>query len=286
MSLAEGLRCPFCFSAGRGSHSLSPAGRLVLGCDAGHRIDVNKRGYVSLLPARTRVVGDSPAMLEARSRFFETGSYAPIADALTRAASGALPRAVDRPRVAEMGCGTGYYLAAVCSALDSPRPLAADLSPDAVRIAVGAVPDAVGAVVDVWQPLPLADASEDLILSVFAPRNLAEFARVLAPGGSVVAVVPTGDHLREARAAGLALDVPAGKADDLADAATPWFVETARAEVEFTLQLDEGTLALLLGMGPSSHHALADETRADDTGADAPRAITASVTVLTLRRRD
>lgn len=276
--LAGGLRCPFCFSAGRGSVPLAPAGALVLGCEAGHRIDVHKRGFVSLLPPRTRVVGDSAEMLAARARFFETGAYAPIAAAVARAGTAVVPPT--GARVAEIGCGTGYYLAALCAGLAEPRPLACDLSPAAVRTAVRAVPGAAGVVLDVWQPLPLADDSEDLILSVFAPRNLPDFARVLAPGGSLVAVVPTDAHLREARAAGLALDVPAGKADDLAHAAAPWFTETDRQEVEFGMDLDAESLALLLGMGPSAHHSR------DQGGGDAPARVTASVTVLTFRRRD
>jgi 23S rRNA (guanine745-N1)-methyltransferase len=258
---------------------LSPAGTLILGCDNGHRIDVNKRGYVSLLLPRTRVVGDSAAMLAARARFFDTGAYQPIAAAVAQACVDAAPR--PDVSIAEIGCGTGYYLQAASAALKAEDAVAADLSPAAVRMAVHDLPEATGVVLDVWQPLPLADASRDLLLSVFAPRNLPEFARVLDTDGCLVAVVPTGNHLREARAAGLALDVPEGKAGDLVQAAEPWFDEVARVEVEFAMALDDETLQLLLGMGPSAHHALSAATGR----ADAPRLVTASVTVLTLRLR-
>jgi 23S rRNA (guanine745-N1)-methyltransferase len=276
--LAGGLRCPFCFSAGSGSVPLSPAGPLILGCENGHRHDVNKRGYVSLLPPRTRVVGDSADMLVSRARFFDTGAYQPIADAVARACTDAVVQ--PGARIAEIGCGTGYYLRAASTAMRAEDVLAADLSPAAVRTAVNGVPGAVGVVLDVWQPLPLADASRDVLLSVFAPRNLPEFARVLDTDGCVVAVVPTGNHLREARTAGLALDVPEGKAGDLVGAAAPWFDEAARTEVEFTMTLDSEALDLLLGMGPSAHHALSGG------GSSVPNSqVTASVTVLTLRRR-
>jgi 23S rRNA (guanine745-N1)-methyltransferase len=258
---------------------LSPAGTLVLGCANGHRIDANKRGYVSLLPPHTRVVGDSAEMLAARARFFATGAYQPIADAVAGACRGAVTGA--GARIAEIGCGTGYYLDAVRTAVDAGDVLAADLSPAAVRMAVNSVEGAVGVVLDVWQPLPLADASRDVLLSVFAPRNLPEFARVLGTDGCLVAVVPTGNHLREARAAGLALDVPDGKAADLVRAAEPFFDAVERTDVEFTMALDGGALDLLLGMGPSAHHALGT----DGNGPDAPATVTASVTVLTLRHR-
>lgn len=237
---------------------------------------MNKRGYVSLLPPKTRVTGDSAAMLEARARFFDTGAYAPIAAALRDAAL----EVTDAPglRVAEIGCGTGYYLAALCAALPGSAPLASDLSPSAVRVAVAAVPGSVGVILDVWQPLPLAEASQDVLLSVFAPRNLPEFARVLDTNGIFLAVVPTGAHLREARAAGLALDVPDGKADDLVRSAEQWFELAGRREVEFLMQLDDENLALLLGMGPSAHHTLTGRR-------DLPTGVTASVSVLTFRRR-
>jgi 23S rRNA (guanine745-N1)-methyltransferase len=257
---------------------LSPAGPLILGCQNGHRHDVNKRGYVSLLPPRTRVVGDSAAMLAARARFFDTGAYQPIADAVAWACVNAA--AQPGARIAEIGCGTGYYLGAASTAMRAEDVLAADLSPAAVRTAVNGVPGAAGVVLDVWQPLPLADASRDVLLSVFAPRNLPEFARALDTDGCLVAVVPTGNHLREARTAGLALDVPEGKADDLVRAAEPWFDEVGRTEVEFTMTLDDGALDLLLGMGPSAHHALSG------AGSRLPSPqVTASVTVLTLRRK-
>lgn len=257
----------------------SPAGPLTLGCENGHRVDVNKRGYVSLLPPRSRVVGDTAEMLAARARFFESGAYRPIADAVSRACVAAVPG--PGARIAEIGCGTGYYLEAARDALRAEDVLAADLSPAAVRIAVQGIPDAAGVVLDVWQPLPLATASRDILLSVFAPRNLPEFARVLDVGGCLVAVVPTGNHLREARAAGLALDVPEGKAADLVRAAEPFFDEAARTDVEFGMALDGDGLALLLGMGPSAHHTLGSVGDRPDT----PGQVTASVTVLTLRRR-
>lgn len=279
--LAGGLRCPFCFSHGGASVPLSPTGELSIGCEHGHRFDANKRGYISLLPPRTRVVGDSAHMLAARDAFFATGAYDPIAHAVAAAARGA--GATTPARIAEIGCGTGYYLAAAAAALDASDVLAADLSPAAVRIAVQQVSGAVGVVLDVWQPLPLADASRDVLLSVFAPRNLAEFARVLDEDGCLVAVVPTGAHLREAREAGLALDVPDGKADDLVMAADQWFTEVARASVEFAMELDRAALGALIGMGPSSHHAARDSD--DGNRTDALSRVTASVTVLTLQRR-
>ncbi len=78
-TLADWLRCPVC------AEPLIPAAATVLGCANGHRYDINKRGYATLLGSRSRVVGDTPAMLDARSRVLERGTYAPIVDALDAA---------------------------------------------------------------------------------------------------------------------------------------------------------------------------------------------------------
>ena len=72
---------------------------------------------------------------------------------------------------------------------------------------------AVGA--DAWQELPLRDDIAALILSVFAPRNPAEMARVLAPGGALLAVTPTTRHLHELVGPLGLLSVPEEKADRL-----------------------------------------------------------------------
>jgi 23S rRNA (guanine745-N1)-methyltransferase len=307
--LADGLRCPFCFSSRSENRPLSPAGAFVAGCEAGHRFDVNKRGYISLLPPAGRVTGDSQVMLDARARFFDTGNYDPIADAVASACVAASapqttgqtpPDAADGTRdlrLAEIGCGTGFYLSAAVAALGgagrTTGPIAADLSPSAVRMAVRAVPGAAGVVLDVWQPLPLLDSTLDGIVSVFAPRNLSEFARVLAPGGFLVAVVPTTRHLHQVRADGLAIGIPDGKPEALTEAAARWFGEVSRRLVEFEMELSGTDLDNLIGMGPSAHHAASQSAsaRADserpvgengnDTGA--ARRVTASVTVLTYR---
>lgn len=261
--LAEWLRCTVC------GEPLEPAGRLRLVCAHAHSFDVNKRGYVTLLAAGTKFQGDSAAMLDARDAVLESGAYAAIAAAVTRAATGA--------RILDAGAGTGYYLRAALAEHPDARGLAMDLSPTAVGRAARSSDRIDGLVADTWQPLPVRTATADCVLDVFAPRNLPEFHRVLRPGGTLVVVVPRADHLAELRAAGAMLDVPADKADELIAAAQPLFALQARHHVMETLALDPILLTALVGMGPSAHHARV-------TPVDSVSTATASVDVLRFTR--
>lgn len=272
-SLAAWLRCPTC------SRDLTALGALVLGCDGGHRFDVNRRGYVSLLPSHSAVVGDSAAMLDAREAFLRAGWYSPIRDALTELAD---PDAGDR--VLDLGCGTGYYLSGVLGRTGDIRSLAGDLSPAAVARTVRAT-GADGVVADVWRPLPIRTGAATLLLNVFAPRNPGEFARVLAPGGALLCVVPTVEHLAQLREAGLAIDVPADKAAHVAERLGDAFELERSLPVRFSMRLGAADIAALIGMGPSAHHGGSQHTGdVDESSVAQARTVTTSVDVLRFRR--
>ena len=99
------LACPHC------AGPLTLQGPGVVGCEPGHRFDLARQGYLSLLGNRSRTdTGDSADMVEARAAFLGAGHYRPIADAI---AAG-----VTQGPVLEIGAGTGYYLA---TALDGLR---------------------------------------------------------------------------------------------------------------------------------------------------------------------
>lgn len=265
------LRCPNCFA------SLSPIGERVYGCEHGHRFDRSKYGYLTLLPPRApRTVGDDRSMLEARRRLLGGGAYRPIADAVVAAlppdpgsvVSGSL-------RIADLGCGTGYYASRLAEAVPDAGLLLADRSPDAVRTALRAVPGATGVVLDIWRPLPIRDATADVILNVFAPRNPDEFARILRPGGRLVVVVPRPEHLHELRQDGLLLDVPPEKANAVTEQFATAGLDRRRDDaVDYRLDADRETRELLAGMGPSAHHAAALGRTSDE-----PSAVTVTVTV-------
>ncbi|MFD0866629.1 SAM-dependent methyltransferase, partial [Tessaracoccus lubricantis] len=118
-------------------------------------------------------------------------------------------------------------------------------------------PRAASVVADTWAGLPVAEHAVDALLCVFAPRNPAEFSRVLAPGGSLVVVVPLPSHLQEIRARHGLLDVPDEKAGAVAAAFPGWPVSATA--VERTVDLSAEQARDLIAMGPNAFHAAPEQ---------------------------
>jgi 23S rRNA (guanine745-N1)-methyltransferase len=273
------LRCPNCFS------DLDSIDARTLGCVSGHRFDVGKHGAVTLLaPRAPRTVGDSREMLEARHDLLGSDMYLPIAVGIAQMSTSRVT-AREAVRVADLGCGTGYYAAHLAHEIPNGTFLLADRSPIAVRMAMRIVPAATGVVLDLWRPLSVRDATADLAINVFAPRNPREFARIVRPSGVLIVVVPTGDHLQELRMAGDGmLDIPRDKDEHVTEQLGPaGFVLEHAERIQYPAQIDASQRAALVGMGPSAHHtqALGD---ADVRRTDLDR-VTVSVDVLAFRRR-
>ncbi|HKU12236.1 MAG TPA: methyltransferase domain-containing protein [Sinomonas sp.] len=250
----ELLRCPVCRNGWDGSKS----SERTLVCASEHRFDAARQGYVNFLTGRgTRFLPDSAEMVAARERFLATGSYAPIARALADACAAAAAGDDDGgsgPRaILDVGAGTGYYLDALLERMPGSRAVALDISKFALRRAAK-LPRTAAVVWDVWRDLPLADASLDLVVDVFAPRNFPEFARALRSGGAVCIVTPSPEHLAALRGLLPMLDVPTGKAEAVATSAGPEFEAASVRLVRFPLVLTREAAADLAVMGPAGHH--------------------------------
>jgi 23S rRNA (guanine745-N1)-methyltransferase len=274
-AVAPLLACPNC-----GAPLAAAGGGGALGCRAGHRFDVARHGHVTLLPpGRRAAAGDTPAMVAAREAFLAGGHFAPIEEAVVDAARAAAP---GEGAVVELGAGTGRYLAAVLDALPGRPGIALDASRAALRRAVRGHRRVAGVVADVWQGLPLQDGAAGLVLDVFAPRNGAEIARTLRPGGALVVVTPAPEHLRElVGALGLVAVDPAKAARLHGDLGAAGLRPLHRREVRFTLRLDRAAAAALARMGPSAHHLPAEAIAARAAALPEPCAVSASVLVET-----
>jgi len=173
-------------------------------CAAGHSFDIAREGYIHLLPVqkkRSREPGDSKAMIAARRRFLNSGSYQPIAAAVNQAVLADLP---DNGSLSclDAGCGEGYYLRELAAALPAEHVLAVlgmDISKWAVISAAKQQQEPCW-VVGSNANLPVQSGSLDLILCMFGFPVYAEFARVLKPGGVLLQLDAGPDHLRELRA--------------------------------------------------------------------------------------
>ncbi|MFF3074974.1 putative RNA methyltransferase [Kitasatospora sp. NPDC057936] len=250
-------------------------------CPAGHSHDLAKQGYVSLLAGDAHTgTGDTADMVAARADFLAAGHYGPIADALAEAAASADPEGL----VADLGAGTGHYLAHVLDALPGRPGAALDISKYALRRAAKAHPRIGAVVCDAWRPLPLLDGSAGLMLNVFAPRNGPEIRRVLRPGGTLLLVSPTPRHLRELVAALGLLSVDEDKQRRIDEKLGPYLTPEGRREVEFTLRLGPQDVRTVVGMGPSAWHTDPERLAAALAGLPEPVEVTASVTVAVYRR--
>jgi 23S rRNA (guanine745-N1)-methyltransferase len=176
--------------------------------------------------------------------------------------------------VVDLGAGTGGYVA---RALGADRAgLALDSSKHALRRAARAHAR-IGAVgCDVWRDLPVRDGAAATALSIFAPRNGPEIARILSPGGRLVAVTPSQRHLAELVEAFGLLTVDSRKRERLDEQLGPHLEREAVDALEFDLTLDPGAATALIRMGPSAHHVAAE--------ADEPVNTTVSVELSVWRR--
>ncbi|NUS44660.1 MAG: methyltransferase type 11, partial [Mycobacteriaceae bacterium] len=146
----ELLSCPVCAD----DTALAPgsAGQALV-CARNHSFDIARQGYVSLLAGAANARGDTAAMLADRDAFQQAGHFLPIAAAVAAAATATAHS--DSARVADVGAGTGYYLAQVLDALPDSTGVAVDVAKAAARRAAGAHPRALAVVADAWRGLPL-----------------------------------------------------------------------------------------------------------------------------------
>lgn len=179
------LLCPICGAP-------LAKGEKALVCPSHHSFDIARQGYVNLLPVQqkhSQDPGDTREQVLSRRAFLDTGTYAPILEALIEAARayGASGELLD------VGCGEGYYCAGLSQALGLPLT-GVDISKEAVRAAAARYkgPNWLCATA---AHLPVGDETVGLLTSLFALTLPEEFLRVLSPGGLYIQVVAAEDHL-------------------------------------------------------------------------------------------
>ena len=114
----------------------------------------------------------------------------------------------------------------------TPSVCGVDISRDALICAHRRAPELALAVASIAH-LPVADASCDLLLNVFAPHDADEFARVLRPQGVLLRVIPLERHLWGLKCA--VYDRP--YENEVPDPVLPGFALAARRELRGTVTL-------------------------------------------------
>ncbi len=154
-----------------------------------HCFDFAKSGYLNLR-ATGMGTGDRKEAMRARKNFLDAGYYRPLAERLC-----AMLREYRVQTVLDAGCGEGYYTNRMAQSL---HVYGVDLSKDGIDMAAKEAKrlslPAEYAVASLFD-LPIADASFDAVVNLFAPCAEAEFSRVLKQNGILLVVGAGERHL-------------------------------------------------------------------------------------------
>ena len=198
-------------------------------------------------------------MIADRETFLSGGHFAPFVEAVTEHVQDVVDQAGlsddAQPVVCEIGAGTGYYLSHTLDSVAGSRGIGIDVSVHAAKRLAKCHPRVGAVIADAWARLPIADNSVDAITVIFAPRNAAEFARILKPKGQVIVLTADTGHLAELREPLGIIDVEAGKVDRMIEQAAGHLKPVGERDlVEFEMLLDQKSIASQIGMSPSARH--------------------------------
>ena len=238
-----------------------------LRCEKNHSFDRAREGYTNLLAVQwkgSKNPGDDADMVTARTRFLSAGLYAPIAERVV-AELRPLFDSEEPARVADAGCGEGYYLRTIAALAGGGKaPLLElggyDISKPAVRAAAKQGGPIAYFVAGHRHP-PFAAGSVDALLSIFGFADWASFAGLLSEDGRVITVDSGPDHLRELREI-VYPEVKETKAARFEEQAEAGFTLEAEDSLRFSFTVPSAALlADLLSMTPHGHRAPAERKK-------------------------
>jgi SAM-dependent methyltransferase len=252
------LACPHCGSALR-------AHGKIRRCMNRHSFDIAREGYVNLARA-TNKASDTKPMAEARLRFLNKRFFDPLLDRLRPLVSRALHDVAEGGRcLVDVGCGPGFYLERmfgydrIWGGEIAEGAIGVDLSKSAIKIAAKALRDVTFAVADVEKWIPVVDGGAGVVLSVFAPRPVAGFRRIVRPDGRVVVAAAGPRHLEELRKAFGLISVRPDKEAKLRGSLERAFVIEHVERLTFDLHLGADDVRDVIAMGPNAWHRAAPE---------------------------
>lgn len=279
MFCANLLACPIC-------NAVLEEDGSSLKCSNTHSFDISSEGYINLM--LKKLPGDAKEMLIARRDFLEQGHYQPLSDLINDLVYTHLPVSSSPPAILDAGCGEGYYIGRLQQSLLAQNYqvhyIGLDISKDAVRMAARRYKQACFVVGNIKEKLVFVDAAMQVILNIFAPRNPAEFARVLVPGALLLVIIPGSDHLQQLRAALHLLNIEEDKEQKVIAQFAPFFEFLTSSSLDYPLQLNHKEILQAVMMTPNywhlspEVHALVEKMESLET--------TVSFSGLVFRRRD
>jgi 23S rRNA (guanine745-N1)-methyltransferase len=220
-------------------------------CANNHSFDVARSGYVNLLQPQDRKSkspGDTAEAVAARRRLYERSD--PLVSQLVHAFR------VDGPLL-DVGCGDGHHLAAFRAAY-GVEACGVDISVPAIELAAKTDRDCQWIVANADRFLPFPDASFAAITSITARMNAEEFRRVLAPGGTLLVVIPAAEDLVELREAVQGEGVERDRVERTLATFAPLFQLERRETLRAVMTLDR---AAMLDVMTSSYRGLRQRER-------------------------
>jgi len=109
-------------------------------------------------------------------------------------------------------------------------------------------------VADLWREWPVHDAAVDLVVSVFAPKNFAEMARVLRPGGWLGLAYPGPEHLIEIRGRFALLRQHTESSRRYAEMTARFIGPPSSVQLHHHAVLHPAIVRAAILMGPNAHH--------------------------------
>ncbi len=258
------LTCPLCQT------HFTQVGSAIK-CENAHTFDIAKEGYINLLTKKLPgSMGDTKEMLLARRAFLEDGQYQPLVTAITNLLYDYLKTdmAHGLPYITmlDAGCGEGYYLGQLQHALGQQLSdvhidyIGLDIAKEAMRMAAKRYKGIHFLVANLKERLVFANDSLHILLNIFAPRNVEEFARIITLGGIALVVIPAPQHLRQLRKTLGLLSIEEHKQEHVIEQFTLHFTYIGATSVNTTLRLTTQEILQAVMMTPNYWH-LSDEVK-------------------------
>ena len=256
------LTCPLCQA------HLTQVGSAVK-CENAHTFDIAKEGYINLLTKKLPdSMGDTKEMLLARRAFLEREHYQPLATVINTLLYNYLKTDDDLPyvNILDAGCGEGYYLGQLQRTLGQQLPnaridyIGLDIAKEAMRMAAKRYKGIHFLVANLKERLVFVNDAFHILLNIFAPRNIEEFARITIADGIALVVIPAPQHLRQLREKLGLLSIEEHKQEHVIEQFASHFTYVGATEVNSLLHLNNQEILQAVMMTPNYWH-LSDEIK-------------------------